>query len=495
MSKNALYTPPENREHKAIPKKQGEDVRVHHVSYHMMLNMQLGIRICVGLVRPKRELTLADFKDVMKIELPRLGSSTTPPHQSYDFKFKDYAPMAFRELREKFGVDQAEFMLSLCGSRCFSTIRTPGKSSSTFFYSHDGTYMIKTMSRNDAKCLRKLLPAYYNHVMQHPHTLLTRFFGLYRVKPYKSHKLPPSSSRLPAPALQLPPPSSQLPAPSSRLPAPASQLPPPSSRPPAPASQLSVHFVVMGNIFDTEAQIHDVFDLKGSTVGRAATAQEKLQPMCIYKDLDFKERIFYMGPAKRRLLLDQLRADVGFLAANNIMDYSLLLGVHYTHVGGQAPRIQATPSTPAADQPPVPSGPPPPGGADPPAAATGPLRDVAPTTVLVPARTAHPLPLPAGGAADFDRVDLGHPGFVGPKCSFLSLFQAERGGLRTMQADGTPGREVLFMGVIDVLQQYTVSKQVEHFFKSMRYDKMGISAIDPQKYAARFLAFMEAHLA
>jgi len=53
------------------------------------------------------------------------------------------------------------------------------------------------------------------HVLLHPHTLLTRFFGLFRVKPYKGTR---------------------------------------------------VHFVVMGNIFATDRPIQEVFDLKVSVI-------------------------------------------------------------------------------------------------------------------------------------------------------------------------------------------------------------------------------------
>ncbi len=46
---------------------------------------------------------------------PRDGSKLTPPHPSGDFKFKDYCPAAFRQLRAVFDLDSAEYMLSICG--------------------------------------------------------------------------------------------------------------------------------------------------------------------------------------------------------------------------------------------------------------------------------------------------------------------------------------------------------------------------------------------
>lgn len=49
---------------------------------------------------------------------PRDGSKATPPHPSADFKWKDYCPMAFRQLREVFNIDPGDYMLSICGTLC-----------------------------------------------------------------------------------------------------------------------------------------------------------------------------------------------------------------------------------------------------------------------------------------------------------------------------------------------------------------------------------------
>lgn len=36
---------------------------------------------------------------------------------SNDFKWKDYAPMVFQKLRESYGVDPADYLISLCGNQ------------------------------------------------------------------------------------------------------------------------------------------------------------------------------------------------------------------------------------------------------------------------------------------------------------------------------------------------------------------------------------------
>jgi hypothetical protein len=42
----------------------------------------------------------------------RTGNELTP-YSKYDFKFKDYAPWVFRELRDLFRIDPAEYLVSM----------------------------------------------------------------------------------------------------------------------------------------------------------------------------------------------------------------------------------------------------------------------------------------------------------------------------------------------------------------------------------------------
>ena len=49
---------------------------------------------------------------------------------------------------------------------------------------------------------------------------------------------------------------------------------------------------------------------------------------------------------------------------------------------------------------------------------------------------------------------------------------------------------VLFFGIIDILQDYDISKKLEHAYKSMHYDPTSISAVDPKQYSKRFRDFI-----
>lgn len=84
------------------------------------------------------------------------GSSKTPPHQlGHTFKFKDYSPVAFAFLRRMFGINEFDFLLSVCGNANFIEFISNAKSGQFFFYSRDGKFMIKTMTNAESKFLRR----------------------------------------------------------------------------------------------------------------------------------------------------------------------------------------------------------------------------------------------------------------------------------------------------------------------------------------------------
>lgn len=130
------------------------------------------------------------------------------------------------------------------------------------------------------------------HVKANPNTLISQFYGLHRVKS-KGHR---------------------------------------------------AYLVVINNVFPASKDIHQTFDLKGSTVGREFD-EEKLKenPRKPLKDLNWIRRRMYLefGPRKKELLMTQLTKDINFLASLSVMDYSLLLGIHYTSRGnGENIRLQ-----------------------------------------------------------------------------------------------------------------------------------------------------------
>jgi 1-phosphatidylinositol-4-phosphate 5-kinase len=90
----------------------------------------------------------------------------------------------------------------------------------------------------------------------------------------------------------------------------------------------------MDNLFSTNKEIHLRYDLKGSIIGR----QELNQNHSLMKydfgsfalkdlDMDNHNRFLFVGDKKEKIV-NQLKNDTEFLRNNNIIDYSLLVGIH-----------------------------------------------------------------------------------------------------------------------------------------------------------------------
>ncbi|KAM7028898.1 LOW QUALITY PROTEIN: phosphatidylinositol 4-phosphate 5-kinase type-1 alpha [Acridotheres tristis] len=77
--------------------------------------IQLGITHTVGSLstKPERDVLMQDFYVVESIFFPSEGSNLTPAHHYNDFRFKTYAPVAFRYFRELFGIRPDDYLLFL----------------------------------------------------------------------------------------------------------------------------------------------------------------------------------------------------------------------------------------------------------------------------------------------------------------------------------------------------------------------------------------------
>lgn len=86
-----------------------------------------------------------------------------------------------------------------------------------------------------------------------------------------------------------------------------------------------VHFVIMSSVFDSPEQIHTIYDLKGSLIGREASEKERASGG-VLKDKDLvKDGVKLHFASKKQAFIEQIERDTMFLATLNIMDYSLLV--------------------------------------------------------------------------------------------------------------------------------------------------------------------------
>lgn len=412
----------------------GTKVDETHANWVTAYNMLTGIRVAVSRTNAKldRDLTDADF-DVKQKSTFDIAGNELVPSAKYDFKFKDYAPWVFRHLRAKFRLDPADYLMSLTGKYILSELGSPGKSGSFFYFSRDYKYIIKTIHHAEHKFLRKILKDYYQHVTDNPNTLLSQFYGLHRVKmPYGK----------------------------------------------------KIHFVVMNNLFPPHRDIHQTFDLKGSTIGRDYKEEDLANnPRATLKDLNWlrRKRHLELGIQKKLLFLSQLQKDVRLLQKLQIMDYSLLIGIHDLQRGNEENLRDKTLRVFN------------PGG-------NGIPEEQEPFSVLMRTpsklenqRKARELrqmiqtekPVPMGETSNRmpDELQEGQnrPGFV---------FNQDDGGFRATHEDNAPGDEIYYLGVIDCLTHYGVIKKIEHFWKGLSSDRSQISALPPHEYGERFINFI-----
>ncbi|XP_077111765.1 phosphatidylinositol 4-phosphate 5-kinase type-1 alpha isoform X1 [Ranitomeya variabilis] len=242
--------------------------------------IQLGITHTVGSLstKPERDVLMQDFYVVESIFFPGEGSNLTPAHHYNDFRFKTYAPVAFRYFRELFGIRPDDYLYSLCNEPLIE-LSNSGASGSIFYVSGDDEFIIKTVQHKEAEFLQKLLPGYYMNLNQNPRTLLPKFYGLYCVQ----------------------------------------------------AGGKNIRIVVMNNLLPRLVKMHLKYDLKGSTYKRRASPKERDKSFPTYKDLDFMQDVpdgLFLDPDMYSALCKTIQRDCLVLQSFKIMDYSLLVGVH-----------------------------------------------------------------------------------------------------------------------------------------------------------------------
>ena len=402
---------------------------------------------------------------------------TTMSHADLPFSFQNhtkiaelqsYCPDTFANLRKLFGISTDSFSRSIFGSGPFVSFQSNSKGAArvggVFFFTRDGAYMIKTIKQEEAKTFLKMLPKYHRHMTKHGRkSLLTRFCGMYTVRIRSSDDKFSSSKD-----------SVQT-------------------------------FVVMNSVFPSELGkfISERYDLKGSTVGREVSDEERLSKgsYAVLKDLDLAREVeltksmtrqgkqseqygFNVGSTAKEALLSQLKHDVRLLIDCQVMDYSLLVGV----VNMERNALQQ--STNAAislmreqnrrfEQ----------------IEYRKPRRSFL-STMTAPVRL---LAIPPTFLAR--KVASGAKMSLHTICSYpLPYYGSDQCGVDGGALSVLPGtrrgdRAVYYLGLIDFLQPWTTRKVFERYLKGlMGHNKHEISCVDPEEYATRFLEFLEANL-
>ncbi|XP_035244489.1 phosphatidylinositol 5-phosphate 4-kinase type-2 gamma-like isoform X1 [Anguilla anguilla] len=216
-----------------------------------------------------------DFKANIKIKVTNhlFNKENLPGH----FKFKEYCPQVFRNLRERFGIEDLDYQVSLARS---PPVRGgEGQDEGLLMTSYDRTLVVKQISSEEVEDMHNLLSEYHQHIVTcHGSTLLPQFLGMYRVS----------------------------------------------------VDSEDTYIIVMRNMFSHRLVVHTKYDLKGSLVSREASDKEKVKELPTYKDVDFRNNLqkVYVSEEEKDRVMEKLSRDVEFLVKLRIMGYSLLLGIH-----------------------------------------------------------------------------------------------------------------------------------------------------------------------
>ncbi|CAF0885996.1 unnamed protein product [Adineta ricciae] len=370
--------------------------------------LQLGIQYSVGGLeaRQAHDVLFQDFLAVEITHFPKAGRTmpkATPPHRFNDFTMRTYAPVAFRHFREKFNIKPADYLASI--NRPFRELKNPGASGSLFYLTADDEFIIKTVQKKEAEFLKTLLPGYYMNIIQNQRTLLPKFFGLYC---YQVTEFLPRNKR-------------------------------------GAGENKNIRITVMNNLIPSHVQIHEKYDLKGSTYKRRANSVERQKESPTWKDLDFIERHpqgFFLDADTFTALEKTVERDCRVLASFHIMDYSFLIGVHRIDQSSESPSTPATPVDPFSPK---------------------------------PKRMIYSTPMD-NIQAQFDEQNKPDEHLV------------KAGGIPARTADGQ--KLSLYVGIIDILQSYQLRKKLEHTLKSVVTDGTQISVTHPNYYSERFRKFL-----
>jgi 1-phosphatidylinositol-4-phosphate 5-kinase len=360
-------------------------VNIIDENWNLILNMMLGMRNSATSVHDVVKLTGDDFNVKYVFELvPRRKAGSV--QTKIVSRFFDYAPNVFFKIRVKFcKFETTDYIKSigpeqLIGNLLLGNITSlqeqcsEGKSGSFFYYTHCGRFVIKTIPHTEFRFLLKVLPKYFKHLEDHPHSLIIKVLGMHKIF-YDKRK---------------------------------------------------IYFIVMQNVFASSLKVDTKYDLKGSTVGRKVRINtEPLQGDFALKDLDLiddKVKIC-IHPKMKFMLIKELFSDINFLSSINTDDYSFMLGIH---------RI------------------------------TDRLEVVSHKTNL-----SHYL--------NFDDSVEERP---------FPFFTVNEGGILSNDCSC-----VYFFGIIDILTEYGPKKQLEYFFKRIKYGKQ-MSVLPPQEYAERIMNFI-----
>ncbi|CAM9530962.1 unnamed protein product [Lampetra fluviatilis] len=359
------------------------------------------------------------------------------------FKFKEYCPVVFRNLRERFGVSEQEYLVSLT-SRAPVNSDARGRSGARVFTTYDRRFVVKTIVGEDVADMHTILMKYHQYVVEcHGNTLLPQFLGMYRLG----------------------------------------------------VDGADTYLVVTRNVFSPHLSVHCKYDLKGCTLSREASEKEKAKDLPTFKDNDFinEKKKIVIGEEDKKAFLEKLRRDVEFLVQLKMMGYSLLVGIYDVEAGDQDEvddeadedyedddEEEETKEAEAEQE-------------EEERRRRGWRKGSRVGRGSVDAANGTAARGGAGGAASPEAATAGGGGAVAGSSGATAAGAAPSGtgSIYAIVAHESAGRkEVYYMGIIDILTHYDAKRKAAHAAKTVKSRAGAVSTVNPEQYSKRFLDFM-----
>lgn len=221
-------------------------------------------------------------------ELPLIWEKFHEDFENINLKITYHSPKLFDELL----MNDKKFLdldISLAIEANLDQIKSSskadgGRGGQFFFFSFDNQIIIKSLSNDDFKCMKKILKPYYEHMINNQNSLIMKIYGIYDFAFFNKKN---SKSCI-----------------------------------------FSQKVMIMRNLTGyPKIFVEKIYDLKGSTFQRESLMNKQLKDNVVLKDIDFlkKEKRLFIESEKKKTLLETLKKDSAFFKVNGIIDYSLLV--------------------------------------------------------------------------------------------------------------------------------------------------------------------------
>jgi len=327
-----------------------------------------------------------DFRAFTKVRVDNhlYQKDVMPSH----FKVKEYCPLVFRNLRERFSIYDSDYLRSLTKFQPIAVDILSGRPTK-FYSTYDNQLILKTLSSDEVENMHHLLKEYHPYIVErYGKTLLPQYLGMYRLT----------------------------------------------------VEGQVTYIVVMRNIFNSRLTIHKKYDLKGSNPDREASEKERGKDLPCFKDNDFIKdgAKLHLDLESKNKLISTLEADTAFLVRENLIDYSLCLGIHDCNKNVQELVDMNSPKSTSSND-----------DEDEAAGDSGSPKEIG----------------SSGMANQGEMMQVDDVAEIGVITS-----------APISPSGGGSGRQIYFMGLVDVLTQFGLRKR--------------IVTIDPEQYRKRFMEFI-----